>query len=196
CSLVGSKWTHRRSTSSGSIGTPSSRHLGAAELALVRLQRVSPLTYVQSWQTPKRRCAPLAAKVVSTWCRAWCIAVRSFASSKSTARTRTSNGSRASAFFPLLVSRRLTLRAYHALSVRSVYFTLGSAVGADSPHEARNVTRYCSDLGALARKSPAKGSVGHPALRDHRASCLGSTPGRQSRPPLVLRTRAPRRRPS
>src|SRR5262249_19649873 len=110
CSLVGRKWTHRRSTSSGSIGTPSSRHLGAEELALVRLQRVSPLRYVQSWQIPKRRCAPLVAKVVSTWCRAWCIAVRSFASSKSTARTRTSNGSRASAFFPLLVSRRLTLR--------------------------------------------------------------------------------------
>jgi len=39
--------------------------------------------------------APLAATVVSTWCRAWCIAVRSFASSLSTARTRTSNGSRA-----------------------------------------------------------------------------------------------------
>jgi len=34
------------------------------------------------------------------------------------------------------------------------------------------------------------------ALRDHRASCLGSTPGRQSRPPLALRTRAPHRRPS
>src|SRR5215470_8769386 len=110
CSLVGRKWTHRRSTSSGSIGTPSSRHLGAEELALVRLQRVSPLRYMQSWQTPKRRCAPLAARVVSTWCRAWCIAVCSFASSKSTTRTRTSNGSRASAFFPLLVSRRLTLR--------------------------------------------------------------------------------------
>src|SRR5262249_9445309 len=36
CSLVGRKWTHRRSTSSGSIGTPSSRHSGAEELALVR----------------------------------------------------------------------------------------------------------------------------------------------------------------
>src|SRR6516225_6015245 len=69
--------------SSGSIGTPSSRHSGAEELALVRLQRVSPLRYVQSWQTPKHRCAPVAAKVVSTWCIAWCIAVRSFASSKS-----------------------------------------------------------------------------------------------------------------
>ena len=55
CSLVGRKWTHRRSTSSGSIGTPSSRHSGAEELALVRLQRVSPLRYMQSWQTPKRR---------------------------------------------------------------------------------------------------------------------------------------------
>src|SRR5215475_6936007 len=74
------------------------------------------------------------------------------------------------------------------------YFTLGSAVGADSPHEARNVTRYCSDLGALASKSPAKRSVGHPAPRVHRASCLGSTPGRQSRSPLALRTRAPHRR--
>src|SRR6516225_7926764 len=76
------------------------------------------------------------------------------------------------------------------------YFTLGSAVGADSPHEARNVTRYCSDLGALASKSPAKRSVGHPAPRVHRASCLESAPGRQSRPPLALRTRAPRRRPT
>src|SRR5262249_43523262 len=62
CSLVGRKWTHRRSTSSDSIGTPSSRHSGADELALARLQRVAPLRYTQSWQTPKRRRAPLAAK--------------------------------------------------------------------------------------------------------------------------------------
>src|SRR5262245_34146444 len=41
---------------------------------------------MQFWQTPKRRCAPPAARVVSTWCRAWRIAVWSFASSKSTAR--------------------------------------------------------------------------------------------------------------
>ena len=74
------------------------------------LHQISSPRYVQSWQTPKHRCAPLAATVVSTWCRAWCIDTCSFASSASTAPTRTSNGSRASAFLPLLVSRRLTLR--------------------------------------------------------------------------------------
>src|SRR5262249_38089582 len=45
-----------------------------------------------------------------------CIAVCTFTSSKSTARTRTSNGSRASAFFPLLVSRRLTPVRLRSLS--------------------------------------------------------------------------------
>src|SRR5262249_31731591 len=49
--------------------------------------------------------------------------------------------------------------------------------------------------GLLASKRLLKWSVGHPAPRARRASCLGSTPGRQSRPPLALRTRAPRRRP-
>src|SRR5262249_29138807 len=82
----------------------------------------------------------------------------------------------------------------HALSAWSVATSRSGALSV-LPHEARNVTRYCSDLGALASKSPAKRSVGHPAPRVHRASCLGSTPARQSRPPLALRTRAPRRRP-
>src|SRR5262249_18106214 len=100
----------RRPASSDWIGTPNSRHSSAEAFALARLQRISPPRYVQSWQTPKRRCDPLAATVVSTWCKAWCISVRSFASSESTARTRTSNGSRASALLPLFVSRRLTLR--------------------------------------------------------------------------------------
>src|SRR5712675_1030094 len=83
----------------------------AAEgLVLGRLPHISLPKCVQSWQTPICRWAPLVARVDSTWCRARRIAVRSFASIESTARTRTSNGSRASAFLPLLVSRRLTLR--------------------------------------------------------------------------------------
>jgi hypothetical protein len=50
--------------------------------------------------------------------------------------------------------------------------------------------------GPLNMGGTAKRSVGHPAPRVHRASCLESVPGRQSRPPLALRTRAPRHRPS
>src|SRR5262249_33662969 len=40
-------------------------------------------------------------------------------------------------------------------------------------------------------RSPAKGSVGHPAPRDHRASCLGSTPGRRLEQPLRLHLLSP-----
>ena len=46
------KWTQRRPASSGSIGTPNSRHLRAEGRALVRLQHISPPRYVQSWQIP------------------------------------------------------------------------------------------------------------------------------------------------
>src|SRR5436190_612288 len=115
-------------SSPGSIGTPNSRHLRAEGLALVRLQHISPPRCVQSWQTPKRRCAPLAATVVSTWCRVWFIAVCSLASSESTARTRTSNGSRASAFLPLFVSRRVTLRPSASDRCRTKYPPASSAL--------------------------------------------------------------------
>ena len=54
---------------------------------LGRLPHISLPKCVQSGQTPIRRCAPLVARVDSTWCRARRIAVRSVASSESTART-------------------------------------------------------------------------------------------------------------
>src|SRR5262245_46054896 len=62
------KWTLRRPASSDWIGTPNIRHSRAEELALVGLRHISRPRYAQSWQTPKRRCAPLAATVVSTLC--------------------------------------------------------------------------------------------------------------------------------
>jgi len=40
--------------------------------------------------------------------------------------------------------------------------------------------------GLLASKRLLKWSVGHPAPRARRASCLGSTPGRQSRSPFAM----------
>lgn len=82
CRSLAEKWTQRRSASSGSIGTPNSKHSRVDPVALVELQHVPPLRYAQSWQTPKCRCAPLAATVVSTWWRASCIAVCSSASSE------------------------------------------------------------------------------------------------------------------
>jgi hypothetical protein len=66
CRSLAEKWTQRRSASSGSIGTPNSKHSRVDPVALVELQHVPPLRYAQSWQTPKCRCAPLAATVVST----------------------------------------------------------------------------------------------------------------------------------
>src|SRR6266567_2536996 len=39
----------------------------ADRLALVESRYISPPRYAQSWHTPKCRCAPLAAIVVSTW---------------------------------------------------------------------------------------------------------------------------------
>src|SRR5437879_11857179 len=78
--------------------------------------------------TTIRRCAPLVARVDSTWCRARRIAVRSVASSESTARTRTSNGSRASAFLPLLVNSRLTLRPSVLNGCRTKYPPASSAL--------------------------------------------------------------------
>ena len=96
------KWTQRRPASSGSIGTPNSRHSRADRVGLSR--------YSQSRQIPKCRCSPLAATMVSTRRRAPCIAVCSSGSSESTARTRASNGSRAIASLPLSVNRRATLR--------------------------------------------------------------------------------------
>jgi len=72
---------------------------------------ISPPKCVQSWQTPICRRAPLVARVDSTWCRARRIAVRSVVSSEIYgAHQKLRNGSRTSAFLPLLVSRRLTLR--------------------------------------------------------------------------------------
>src|SRR4030081_43870 len=110
------------------MGTPRSRHSTAEGPVLGRLPHISLPKCVQSGQTPIRRRAPLVARVDSTWCRARRIAVRSVASSESTARTRTSNGSRASAFLPLLVSRRLTLRPSVLNGCRTKYPPASSAL--------------------------------------------------------------------
>src|SRR5258707_9817924 len=128
CAFIGRKWTHRRPTSSGLIGTPRNRHSAAEGLVLGRLPHISLPKCVQSWQTPICRRAPLVARVDSTWCRARRITVRSFVSSDSTARTRASNGSLASAFLPLLVSRRLTLRPSVLICCRTKYPPASSAL--------------------------------------------------------------------
>ena len=100
----------------------------AEEPVLGRLPHISLPKCVQSAQTPICRRAPLVARVDSTWCRARRIAVRPVVSSESTARTRISNGSRASAFLPLLVSRRLTLRPSVLNCCRTKYPPASSAL--------------------------------------------------------------------
>jgi hypothetical protein len=85
------------------IGTPSSWHSAAEGLAPIRLRHIFPSRYVQSGQTPKRRCAPL-----NSWCRAWCIVVRSFASSESKAAREPRTDRVQALFLPLIVRRRLS----------------------------------------------------------------------------------------
>src|SRR5208283_2559540 len=118
---LGEKWTQRRPAPSGSIGVPNSRHSRADWVARVGQQQASEPRYLQSRQTPKCRSAPLAATVVNTRRRARCTAVCSSASSDSTARTRASNGSRATASLPLSVNRRTTLRPSASDRCRTKY---------------------------------------------------------------------------
>ena len=113
----------------GGIGAGRSQQRTTVEWSRVCTVGRAPRRTQRScaFQRCRRADAPHSQRPWSALGAGRCITVCSLASSESTARTRTSNGSRASAFLPLFVSRRLTLRPSASDRCRTKYPPASSA---------------------------------------------------------------------